>query len=131
MSRAERPLSPHLQVYRLQLTSVLSILHRVTGVVLGVGTLFLVWWLAAAAVGPECFTSAQAFIGSVIGRVLLLSWVWALFYHLCNGIRHLFWDAGVGYELTAFYRSGWAVVVVSVGLTLLAFVVGYASRGGS
>ena len=57
--------------------------------------------------------------------------MWALFYHLCNGIRHLFWDAGVGYELTAFYRSGWAVVVVSVGLTLLAFVVGYASRGGS
>ncbi len=130
MSRAERPLSPHLQVYRLQLTSVLSILHRVTGVVLGVGTLFLVWWLAAAAVGPGCFASAQAFIGSVIGRVLLLSWVWALFYHLCNGIRHLFWDAGVGYELTALYRSGWAVVVVSAGLTLLAFVVGYASRGG-
>ncbi|MDP7539291.1 MAG: succinate dehydrogenase, cytochrome b556 subunit, partial [Alphaproteobacteria bacterium] len=80
---------------------------------------------------PECFASAQAFIGSVIGRVLLLSWVWALFYHLCNGIRHLFWDAGVGYELTALYRSGWAVVVVSAGLTLLAFVVGYASRGGS
>ncbi len=131
MSQAERPLSPHLQVYRPQLTSVLSILHRMTGAGLGLGTLLLVWWLAAAAAGVQDYASAQAFIGSVIGRVLLLGWTWALFYHLCNGIRHLFWDAGVGYELAALYRSGWTVVVASGALTLLAFIIGYASRGGS
>jgi succinate dehydrogenase / fumarate reductase, cytochrome b subunit len=131
MSQAERPLSPHLQVYRPQLTSVLSILHRMTGAGLGLGSLLLVWWLAAAAAGVEDFATVQAFIGSFIGRVLLLGWIWALFYHLCNGIRHLFWDAGAGYELAALHRSGWTVVIASGVLTLLAFIIGYASRGGS
>lgn len=129
MPLAERPLSPHLQVYRPQLTSVLSILHRITGVALAVGTLLLVWWLAAAASGAEAFGAAQGFIGSVIGRLLLFGWTFALFYHLANGIRHLFWDAGYGYELTAAYRSGWLVVAAAAGLTVIVWLIAYASGG--
>jgi succinate dehydrogenase / fumarate reductase cytochrome b subunit len=91
MSSAKRPLSPHLQVYRPQLTSVLSIMHRLTGVGLSVGTLLLVYWLAAAAAGPDSFAAAQDFVGSFLGRLLLFGWTVSLFFHLCNGIRHLFW----------------------------------------
>ncbi len=89
MATDNRPLSPHLQVYRPQLTSVLSILHRITGVALAIGTLLLVWWLIAAAAGPGAYDAAQGFIGSILGRLLLLGWTFALFYHLANGIRHL------------------------------------------
>lgn len=124
MSAHERPLSPHLQIYKPQLTSALSILHRLTGVALGFGTLLLVWWLAAAAAGPEAFATAQGFIGSWLGLLLLFGWSVALFYHLCNGIRHLFWDAGYGFELPQAYASGWAVVIATGVLTLLAWVVG-------
>jgi len=124
MSAHERPLSPHLQVYKPQLTSALSILHRMTGVALGFGTLLLVWWLAAAAAGPQAFATAQGFIGSWLGLLLLFGWSVALFYHLCNGIRHLFWDAGYGFELPQAYASGWAVVAATGVLTLLAWVVG-------
>ena len=130
MSSGNRPLSPHLQVYRPQLTSTLSILHRLTGVALAFGTLLLVYWLAAAASGPEAFAVARGLIGSVIGRLLLLGWTFALFYHLCNGIRHLFWDAGYGFELPAVYRSGWLVLIASTLLTLGCWVLGYAARGG-
>jgi succinate dehydrogenase / fumarate reductase cytochrome b subunit len=96
----------------------MSITHRATGVALAVGTLLLVWWLLAAATGPEQFAVVQSVLGSWIGRLLLLGWSWALFYHLANGIRHLFWDAGWGLDLKPAYRSGWAVVVASVVLTL-------------
>ena len=89
-----RPISPHLQIYRFQLTSVLSILHRITGIALSVGTILLVYWLVAAASGPGAFATAAGLIGSWFGRLLLLGWTFALFFHLCNGIRHLFWDAG-------------------------------------
>jgi succinate dehydrogenase / fumarate reductase cytochrome b subunit len=129
MTTGERPLSPHLQVYRPQLTSVLSILHRATGIALAAGTLLLVWWLIALAVGPESFADVQAFNGSWVGRLLLLGWTWSLFYHLCNGIRHLFWDAGMGFELATVYRSGWTVVAASALLTLVAWIVGYHMRG--
>ncbi|MDH3594996.1 MAG: succinate dehydrogenase, cytochrome b556 subunit [Rhodospirillales bacterium] len=131
MSSDNRPLSPHLQVYRPQLTSVLSFLHRMTGVALTPGTLLLVYWLAAAAAGPEAFATAQALIGSIIGRVLLLGWSFALFYHLCNGIRHLFWDAGYGLELPDLYRSGWLMVFAACALTLGSWVLGYAMRSGA
>jgi len=124
LSSTERPLSPHLQVYRPQLTSVLSILHRLTGVFLSLGTLLLVWWLVAAASGPEAFATAQGFIGSWLGYLLLLGWSVALFYHLCNGIRHLAWDAGYGFELENVYRSGWAVILGTGVLTVLAWVLG-------
>jgi succinate dehydrogenase / fumarate reductase cytochrome b subunit len=125
MSSAKRPLSPHLQVYRPQLTSVLSITHRLSGVALGVGTLLLVYWLAAAAAGPEAFESAQSFVGSFLGRILLFGWTIGLFFHLCNGIRHLFWDIGLGFELDDVYRSGWTVVVAAAVLSLVTWVVGY------
>lgn len=123
---AARPLSPHLQVYRPQLTSVLSIIHRATGIALAVGTLLLVWWLIAAATGPEAFAFAQGFLGSWLGLLLLLGWTGSLFFHLSNGIRHLFWDAGLGFELKTTYRSGWAVVVATVVLTVLAWMWGLA-----
>ena len=131
MSSGNRPLSPHLQVYRPQLTSMLSILHRLTGVALAVGTLLLVYWLAAAAAGPEEFAVARGLIGSIIGRLLLLGWTFALFYHLCNGIRHLFWDAGYGFELKTAYGSGWLVLLASFVLTLAAWAWGYGSLAAS
>jgi succinate dehydrogenase / fumarate reductase cytochrome b subunit len=125
-----RPLSPHLQIYRPQLTSVLSILHRVTGMALSVGTILLVYWLIAAASGPGAFAAAEAVVGSWIGLVLLFGWTFALFFHLANGIRHLFWDAGLGFELKAVYASGWTVVAVATALTLVSFIAGFALRGG-
>ena len=118
MASHDRPLSPHLQVYRPQITSVLSILHRITGVALAAGGILLVYWLVAAASGPDAFATAQAFIGSFFGRLFLLGWTFALFYHFCNGIRHLTWDAGWGLELPMVYRTGWAVVGVSAVLTV-------------
>ena len=127
---AQRPLSPHLQIYRRQITSVLSISHRATGVALSAGALLLVWWLVALASGPAAFATAQGFIGSWLGRLLLLGWTFSLFFHLANGIRHLFWDAGYGYELKTTYASGWTVVVASVVLTVLAWGVGLATMGG-
>lgn len=127
MSGAGRPLSPHLSVYRPQLTSVLSILHRFTGIALGAGVLAFAGWLAAVAAGPEAFATAQAFFGSVPGRFLLFAGSWALFYHLCNGVRHLAWDAGYGYEIANVYRSGWAVVAASAALTAAAWGFGYAA----
>lgn len=130
MPSHQRPLSPHLQIYRWQLTSVLSILHRMTGIALSVGTLLLAWWLIAAATGPAAFDTAQGFIGSWLGRLLLLGWSWALFYHLANGIRHLAWDAGFGFELRTVYATGWAVVVLSILLTLIAWIAGYAVMAG-
>ena len=130
MSQHNRPLSPHLQVYRPQLTSVLSIVHRLTGVALAVGTLLLVYWLASAAAGPESFDNAQAVIGSFFGRLCLFGWTYALFYHLCNGIRHLYWDAGFGFELPEVYKTGWAVVGASGLLTLASWILGYAMAGG-
>ena len=130
MSSDNRPLSPHLRVYRPQITSVLSIMHRFAGVALAVGTLLLVYWLAAAATGPEAYAIAQGLIGSWLGRLLLLGWSVALFYHLLNGIRHLCWDAGWGFELKSIYASGWAVVIGTGALTLLAWLGGYAVKGG-
>ena len=125
-----RPISPHLQVYRPQLTSMLSILHRITGVALAIGTILLVYWLIAAASGPEAFASAEALIGSRLGRILLFGWIFALYFHLTNGIRHLFWDAGFGFELKTVYASGWTVVALAAVLTLVSFIAGFVLAGG-
>ena len=130
MEITNRPLSPHLQIYKPQLTSLLSIAHRGTGIALTLGTLLLVYWLVSLAGGPESYANAQAVLGSLIGRVVLFGWTFALFYHLCNGLRHLFWDAGLGFELDSAYRSGAIVVVVSIALTLLVFFAAYGARGG-
>lgn len=124
MTSDPRPLSPHLQVYRWQLTSVMSILHRASGVALAAGTILLVWWLGAASDGPEAYAAIQGFLGSWVGRVLLFGWSLALFYHLCNGLRHLVWDTGHGFELRHVYASGWTVAAATVVLTLIAWLAG-------
>ena len=124
-----RPLSPHLQIYRPQLTSVLSIVHRATGVALSIGTLLLVWWLVAAANGPDAYDNVQRFLGSWIGLVLLFGWSLALFYHLCNGLRHLWWDTGHGLDLPSVYASGWAVLAATAVLTLVAWIAGISQWG--
>jgi len=131
MEKSQRPLSPHLQIYRPQLTMVLSITHRATGIALVVGTLVLVYWLLAAASGAEAYASAQQLLGSWPGRILLLGFTYALFFHLCNGIRHLFWDVGLGFELKTVYASGTAVVIVSIVMTVLAWGLAYAMRGSA
>lgn len=131
MEKSQRPLSPHLQIYRPQLTSVLSITHRITGMALVIGTLVLVYWLLAAASGPETYASAQALLGSWFGRVVMLGFSYALFFHMCNGVRHLFWDAGLGFELKTAYASGNAVIAVSIALTVIAWALAYAMRSGA
>lgn len=123
---SNRPLSPHLQVYRLPITAITSILHRFTGIALAAGTLVLVYWLAAAAAGPEAFAGASALLGSWIGRILLFGWSFALFYHLLNGIRHLFWDAGYGFEIGVAERASWTILIGAGVLTVLAWVAGLA-----
>lgn len=125
-----RPLSPHLQIYQLQLTSVLSITHRISGVVLSLGAVAWVLWLVAVASGPESFAVAQRWCGSFVGQVALFGWTLALFYHLCNGIRHLAWDLGFGFELPTVYRSGWAAIVGAVLLTTIVWIVGYGTSSG-
>jgi succinate dehydrogenase / fumarate reductase, cytochrome b subunit len=119
MATIHRPLSPHLQIYKPQLTSVLSITHRGTGVYLTLGALFLSCWLFSIASGPESYTSLQYHILAWYGQVLLFTWVFSLYYHLCNGIRHLFWDMGMGLEIKATYISGYAVLASSILLTLV------------
>jgi len=119
-----RPLSPHLQVYRWQLTSVMSILHRATGVALGLGTILLVWWLVAAAQGPEAYAGVQRFLGSWIGLLLLFGWSVALYYHLFNGLRHLWWDTGRGLDLPTVYTGGWTVLIATALLTAITWIVG-------
>lgn len=131
MGNTDRPLSPHLQIYKPQLTATLSIAHRGSGIFLVIGTLLLVYWLTALAGGAESFAQAQAFFGSIFGRVILFAWVLALSYHLCNGIRHLFWDMGVGFDIETVYASGKLVVAAAVVLTLIAFGMGYAMQGGA
>ena len=126
---AARPLSPHLQIYRPQITSALSILHRITGVALALGTVLLVYWLLAAAAGEHRYEVARAVVGHWAGRVLLFGWSFALVFHLLNGIRHLFWDAGLGFELKIAQASGWAVAAGAVVLTVLSWVAGYAMMG--
>jgi len=129
MARDRRPLSPSLQIYRPQLTSVLSFTHRITGVALSVGTLLLVGWLIAAAGGPQTYSTVQGLIRSWLGLVLLFGWTFSFFFHLCNGIRHLAWDAGYGFELRTIYASGWTVVALSTFLTVAVWIVSFVAVG--
>jgi len=124
MASAQRPLSPHLQVYRWQITMAMSIAHRATGIVLSGGAVALVFWLLALANGPDAFDIAQAIAGSWFGYLCLFVWTFCLFYHLANGIRHLVWDMGYGFEIKQFYASGWLTIVASLVLTALAWVAG-------
>jgi succinate dehydrogenase cytochrome b subunit len=120
----ERPLSPFMfpTWYHFQITSALSILHRLTGIALAVGSILLVWWLIAVADGGGLFAATHAFLVSPIGLVLLFGWSVAFFYHLCNGIRHLAWDAGYGFEIRSAYRSGYTVLGATVLLTALTWL---------
>ena len=124
----ERPLSPFMfpTWYRFQITSALSILHRLTGIALAVGSILLAWWLVAVAAGGDVFAATHAFLVSPIGLLLLFGWSVAFYYHLCSGIRHLVWDAGYGFDLKQTYASGWAVMATSTGLTLIAWIAGLA-----
>lgn len=114
---AQRPLSPHLQVYRPQLTSVMSITHRFFGAALAVGVLMIIWMLVAAAAGPGPWGVFTGFCASVLGRLMLFGWSVALFYHLGNGIRHLFWDMGYLFKIQNAYRAGYAVLAFTVLMT--------------
>ena len=123
-----RPLSPHLTVYRWPATMLMSILHRVTGSALYVGTLLVAWWLIAAATSERQFELANAVFGSLIGRLVLFGYTWALMHHMLGGIRHLVWDTGSGLEKRAATTIAWATLAGSVALTLLVWVAGYAVR---
>ncbi|MFA6985187.1 MAG: succinate dehydrogenase, cytochrome b556 subunit [Arenimonas sp.] len=117
MAAQQRPLSPHLQVYKPQLTSILSIVHRGTGVLLGLAAFGLMAWLLSTAGSIEAFDRFHAFVGSAPGQVLLAAVTASMVYHLLNGIRHLLWDIGWGFELSEAYASGWIVVGLTVVIT--------------
>ncbi|MFS8086552.1 MAG: succinate dehydrogenase, cytochrome b556 subunit [Acidobacteriota bacterium] len=132
MKNENFPLSPALQIYRPQLTSVLSFMHRLTGIALSLGSLLLIAWLVAGSMASPAYDMLLGFLRSWTGLLLLFGWTFALFYHLCNGIRHLCWDAGYGFELETIYASGWAVVSASLGLTVATWLIGlYVLAGGA
>lgn len=123
-----RPQSPNIQIYRPQLTSVLSIANRISGVAVSFAALGLVIWLIAAAAGPHSYAAVQDTLSSAIGQVVLFAMTLAFFFHLCAGIRHLAWDAGYGFELRTIYASGWLVVVATVLLTVVAWIAALLMR---
>ncbi len=123
LDRDKRPLSPHLQIYKPQWTWVPSIMHRLTGVGMLVGGVMVVWWLTAAAAGPEHFATVDGIVTSWLGHLVLLGLTWALAFHFLNGIRHLVWDVGLGFEVETAELSAQATVAGSVVLTLLLWLV--------
>ena len=127
---AERPLSPHLQIYRPMLTMMMSIAHRVSGVGNAIGFVLLTWWLVAISSGPEAYATVNDFFGSLIGRFLLFVFSWGLIHHMLGGIRHLIWDTGYGFDPSEREWLSLATAVGSVGLTILIWVVGYLYIGG-
>ncbi len=124
MKSSKRPLSPHLQVYKPQLTSVLSITHRGTGVFLSLGALALTCWLISLAMSAEIFNSFHQYMTTWYGKLFLAGFIFSLFYHLSNGVRHLFWDAGLGLEISTTYKSGYLTVFVSITLTIVMLFLG-------
>jgi succinate dehydrogenase / fumarate reductase, cytochrome b subunit len=123
MAQAERPLSPHIQVYRWPINMALSITHRATGIGLALGLILMTWWLLALASGPEAFATVQAVMRSWFGVLVLFLWTLALFYHLGNGVRHLIWDAGYGFEIETARTSAIAVLAVAGAMTVLTWLV--------
>ena len=119
----KRPLSPHLTVYKPQITSVLSILHRITGAGLAVSTVLVVFWLASLAIGEVAFKGFNNFLNNPFIIIVLVSSLWALWYHFCTGLRHLYWDMGYGYDLKSVTISGWMAVIFSFVLTFLTLLV--------
>ena len=131
MANQQRPLSPHLQVYRRQVQMMTSITHRATGIILAVGSLLVLAALLALAAGPEQWARVTECARSPLGFIVLFGWTWALAYHLINGIRHLVQDAGYGYSIPAFVRSSWISVFGSLGLTALIWVVAMVQGGAA
>lgn len=129
MAEDDRPLSPHLQIYRPQITSLLSVTHRGTGVVLAMAAVLLTYWLASAAYGPESFERAQALMESWFGRLVMFGFTFSMFYHLLNGVRHLGWDIGWGFELVTLRITGVLVLLFSFGLTVLSWMMAYDQLG--
>ncbi len=129
-SQRPRPLSPHLQVYKLTLTFVMSGFHRVTGFVLYFGIVLIAWWLLAAAYGPNAYANFEWFMGSLIGRLVLFGYTWGLIHHTLGGIRHLIWDNLHGFEPAEREMLALATIIGSVSLTLVVWVVGYLAMGG-
>ena len=127
----ERPLSPHLTIYRLTLTMIMSIVHRITGAALYVGTLLVAWWLIAAASGPDGYATVQWFMGSWIGRLMLFGYTWALIHHMLSGLRYLIWDTGRGLGPSEREWLSRATLFGSVTLTVVPWIVGYLVFGGS
>src|SRR6478672_6902926 len=121
--RTQRPLSPHLQIFRLYLTMLMSILHRITGGALYFGTVILVVWLVAAATGRSGFEQVQWFLGSIVGRLILFGYTWALIHHMIGGVRHLVWDVGLGFGPEARENMARLNIIGSVVLTILIWVV--------
>ncbi|WP_419908054.1 succinate dehydrogenase, cytochrome b556 subunit [Hoeflea sp.] len=118
-----RPLSPHLSIYRPIPTMVMSIVHRITGAALYFGTILVAWWLIAAAAGPSYFEFTNAIFGSIIGRLILFGYTWALLHHMIGGIRHLIWDTGRALDKHVTTRMAWATLVLSVSLTIILWAI--------
>ena len=121
--RVERPLSPHLQIYRPQLTSITSILTRITGNALIVATVLIVWWLIAAATGPDYYDFVNGIVRSWFGKLVFLGSIWAVWYHFLAGLRHLWYDSGRGLDIPTAEKLGWGVIIGSVVLTILTVIV--------
>ena len=127
-TKPERPLSPHLQIYKPMLTMTVSIIHRITGIALFFATLLLAWWLIAAAAGPAYFDFVEGLLTSAIGRLILLGCTWALIHHALGGLKHLLWDTGRGYGLETIERLAKGSLVLSIVLTLVVWAIAYAVR---
>lgn len=123
VNRGNRPLSPHLQVYRPQLTMITSILTRITGIALLVGAVLIVWWFIAAASGPDYYAFANGLITSWLGDLVMLGSLWALWYHALAGVRHLVWDTGRGLDMDSATKLGWGVIIGSFALTVFTIIV--------
>lgn len=118
-----RPLSPHLDIYQYQIAWTVSIMHRITGVAMTLGLILIVAWLVAAAFSPELFSLIDGVLRSWIGMIIIFGSLWAFWFHFLNGIRHLFWDLGYGFNLSTVWRSGWVVVLGSIILTIFSFLI--------
>ena len=123
VNRGNRPLSPHLTIYRLPMTAITSILNRITGVALVGGGLIVVWWLLAAATSAEYYAFADAVITSFVGDIVMTAAVWALWYHALGGLRHLYWDTGKGLDLETAEKLSYGILGASVVLTLLTVII--------
>jgi succinate dehydrogenase / fumarate reductase cytochrome b subunit len=127
---AERPLSPHLQIYRPMLTMMMSIVHRITGIGNYFGTLILAWWLIAASAGPNAYAKFEWFAGSIIGRIILFGYTWSVIHHMLGGIRHLIWDTGRGFGPSEREWLAAANLVGSIAITVVLWIVGLLAMGG-